>query len=420
MRPTPILTAALLAAAALAAPAQAATVSPAGVRFPQVAVNAGGAMVVAWERRTKDAFAVEARAGAGPRQLGPTRRLAARGYRPCVAIGADGTRAVQWMEYAGDRIQEIRVAVARPGHGFGKAQLLERRRGTLAPAGIAVQSNGRVVAIWQRGSSRLVFALAPRNHGFGAARYLTFTAPSSGETIAVDPRDGAVVLAYGTPLSIAQLTNQQAAVRTLATTSAAFSEQAILSDPAGLAEAQPVVAAGSGGAGVLFTRSGNVRELFLVRRTTTGTWAPPQLVATPTSADGRFAVEPIGTLPADGSALVSLSVVDDPDGSGARSRQTVASIAAPAASFGVPVALTRAGETYAARAIASSGAEAFVATAKAHGPVLLATKRPAAASLGAPATLARDGDGDILLAAGGSHVLAAWQRNDRLVVHTVR
>jgi hypothetical protein len=47
------------------------------------------------------------------------------------------------------------VAVARPGHGFGAAQVLDQRTSNMAPVGVAVQPGGRVVAIWQRGRGQL-------------------------------------------------------------------------------------------------------------------------------------------------------------------------------------------------------------------------------------------------------------------------
>lgn len=419
MRPASIVTASLLACVAFAAPVPAATVSPTGVRFPELAVNAKGATIVAWERRTKGAFTVEVRTGDSPRALGPTLRVAGRAYKPRVAIGADGTRAAMWFEDRGRGVGVVRVAVARPGHGFGKPRLLERRKGMLSPAGVAVQPDGRVVAVWRRGASRIIFALAPRNRGFGANRYVTFSGPTSAESIAVDPRDGAVVLVYGTPLGIAQLTNQQAAARTLPMTSTAFSEPAVLSDAAGLAEASPVVVAGSGGVGVAYTRSAAVRELYLVRRTANGAWALPQLIARPDNAGGRVAASPIATLPTDGSALASWSILDDPFGQGALSRQTVASIAQPGAPFGAPEALTPADETFGARAIASAGAEAFLATAKAHGRLLLAT-RPAGGGALRTRTVTSNGDGDAVLAAAGSRVLLAYQQRDRLRLHVVR
>ena len=419
MRPTSIVTTTLLASLAFAAAAPAAIISPTGIRFPELAVNVKGATIVAWERRTKSAFTFEVRTGDSPSTLGRTIRFAARAYRPKVAIGADGTRAVMWFEDEGARGGVVRIAVARPGHGFGRPRVLERRRGRIGTVGVAVQPTGRVVAIWGRGSSRIAYSLAPRGGAFGAARELTFKSPSSGESIAVDPRDGAVVITYGAPPSIADLANQQAAARTLTTTATAFSEPAALSDPAGLAQASPVAVSGAGEVGVAYSRFADVAELWLVRRTATGAWTAPQRIGSPSYGAGRSVVSPIATLPTDGSALASWSVVYDPAGSGALSSQTVATIAQPGAPFGAPQALTPEDGKYGARAIASAGAEAFLATAEPHGPLLLST-RPAGGGALQTRTVTPNGDGDAVLAAGGSHVLLAFQQRDRLRLHVIR
>jgi hypothetical protein len=424
MRPTPVIPAVLLAAlavAAVAASAQAATVSPAGVRFPQVAVNADGATVVAWERKTKGGFAVEVRTGDAPLELDRTRRLAARGYAPRVAIGADGTRAVQWMQYAGDRIRMIRVAVARPGHGFGKGQVVYRRRANTSPAGVVVQPTGRVVALWEPKPGRLAVALAARGHAFGHSRSLGITGSTADTAIALDPRDGAAVLATATPASATPPTNPQAAVRTLAMTSRAFSAPVILSDPAGLAEAHPVVVSGSGGTGVAYTQTTSGTTLSLFRRNADGSWGARELIASPVFGENVFAVGLLATLPADGSALATWTIDTETGGlGGSISEQTVGSVAAPGAPFGVAQAISPAVALFGATAVAAAGDEAFIATAQAHGPVLLATKLAGARALGVPIALTGDGDGDILLAAGGSHVLAAWQQHDRLRMVAVR
>jgi hypothetical protein len=52
--------------------------------------------------------------------------------------------------------------------------------------------------------------------------------------------------------------------------------------------------------------------------------------------------------------------------------------------------------------------------------VLLATRAPGAGALAAPVALTDHGDGDVLLAVGGAHVLAAYQQGDRLHVEIVR
>lgn len=417
MRLTPIVPATLLAAIALAHAAQAATISPAGVRFPAVAVNPGGATVVAWERATKDGFAVEVRTGDGPRELGRTRRLARVGHNPQVAIGADGTRAVQWLEDAGRGAREVRVAIARPGRGFGKGRLLERRRANMGTVAVAVQPNGRAVAVWERTTQVLGFALAGRNHAFGKARNLTTTGPVSENSIAVDPRDGAVVLAYGTPLSSAPTTNQQAGVRALATTATSFSAPVVVSDPAGLSEAHPQVVTGSGATGVAYAQTGS--RLRLARRKADGTWAPTEVVANPGYPADVFAVGLNATLPADGSALAAWSISTEPGGRGSISKQTASSVAPPSAAFGAPVPMTPANEAYGATAVASAGADALLATAKAHGPVILAMRSAGSRTLGPARLLTSDGDGDVLLAAAGTHVVAAWQQHDRLRIITV-
>ena len=41
------------------------------------------------------------------------------------------------------------------GRGFGRLQVLDRRRANLGPVGVAVQPGGRVVAVWQRQGNRL-------------------------------------------------------------------------------------------------------------------------------------------------------------------------------------------------------------------------------------------------------------------------
>ena len=416
------LGAALLAAITLAAPARAATISPPGVRFPQIAVNAGGTTIVAWERLVHGRFAIEARAGAGPRQLGPVRRLAARGFQPRVAVGADGTRAVQWLEEEAGGIRTIRVAVARPGRGFGRGQVLYRIGKNVSPVGVVVQPDGRVVAVWHPKSAWLAYALAPRDRRFGHPRSLGRTGPVSTDEIALDPRDGAVVLAYGTPLAASPPANQQAAARTLAMTSTAFSAPVVLSDPTGLSESHPAVVTGSGGTGVTWSQTGAtpaVASLRLARRRADGTWSSPEIVTNAVYGEGVFAVDPHATLPVDGSALATWSIATDPYGRGAISKRTAWSIALPSAAFAAPATITPADEIYGSLAVASAGADAFLATAKAHGPVILAKRSAGSAVLGPPRLLTADGDGDVLLAAAGSHVLAAWQQGDRMRILTV-
>ena len=414
---------ATLVALSAAAPAPAAIVSPKGVRSPQVAVNVDGATVVAWERLTKRGVAVEVRSGDGPLELGRTRRIAARGLQPQVAVGADGTMAVMWREPGARGVRSMRVAVARPGRGFGSAQLVDRRRANMAVVGVAVQPGGRVVAIWRRSSRRLTFALARRNHAFGRARNLATIRQAAAGAIAVDPRDGSVTVAYGTPVASSPPTNQQAAVRTLTLTGSGFSAPTVLSQGPGtnrLQEAYPSMASGPAGIGVAYVQVGDPYALNLVRRNGDGSWAQAERIAA--SSFGAADIFPSAlraTLPLDGAGVAAWSL-DEQAPSGTIANQIVASIAGPGAGFGAHQPLTDATGRVAAPAVASAGGEAFVATARTHGPVLLATLADGASAFAAPATLAGSGDGDVLLAAAGAHVLAAYQQGDRLALEVVR
>ncbi|MDX6676649.1 MAG: hypothetical protein QOE31_701 [Solirubrobacteraceae bacterium] len=427
MRPSILTASALtaLAAAALApAPAPAATVSPTRVRAPQLAVNADGATVVAWERLTKRAIAIEARAGDAPLELGHARRLSADGHQPQVAIGSEGTKAVIWFEEGARGMRTVRVAVARPGHNFGKGQIVDRRRANMAVVGVAVQPTGRVVAIWRRSSARLGVALARRNHAFGRPRDFAAIGQPAAGTIPVDPRDGSVIVAYGTPPSSSPPVNQQAAVRTLTLSSGSFSAPALVSlgpGSNGFSEAYPAMASGPAGVAVAYTLVGDPYALNLVRRDGDGSWAAPERIGLANYGEDVFPVGLQATLPADGSAVAAWSIDDQGSGAGsAIGSQTVASIAAPSSAFGPFGALTPAGARFGRPAVASAGNEAFVASAQPHGPVLLATRSAGAAAFAAPVALSAGGDGDVLLAAAGAHVVAAYQRGDRLQVEIVR
>jgi hypothetical protein len=421
MRSLTVLTGAAVAAVAIAAtPAAAATISPSHVRFPQVAVNASGRTAVAWERELHGRFTVEARIGERPGALGPTHTLARLGYRPRVAVGPDGTAAALWSESGPGRDVRIRVAVAAPGHGFGRARTIDQRKNLFFPIAVAVQPGGRVVAIWPRSSGRLTYALGSRGQRFGAARELTTVGSIGPESVAVDPRDGTVVVAYPTPLGLRPPVNSQAGVRTLTATAQAFSEPTVLSATGIMGEAVPTAVAGPGGTGVAFRLSGPPGSVRFARRAADGSFAASQQIAV--AAPGTFAVDVGVALPTDGAAVAAWSIQTDGYEPMGRplGNQTVGSIALPGGLFGAAQALSPLGRRFTAPSVAAAGAEAFVATAVAHGPVLLAVRAPGAATVGAPIVLTRTGDGDVELAAGGSHVLAAFQVDDRLRLTVLR
>jgi hypothetical protein len=387
--------------------------------LPQVAVNVHGRTVVAWERLTNRRFAVEVRIGGAPLKLGAARLLARQGFKPQVAIGNDGTAAVQWQEENSKfNRRSILVAIARPGHGFGAAHVLDgERKANMAPVAVAVQPNGRVVAVWRRSAEQLAYALASRNHGFGAARTIASTNSLHENALAVDPRDGAVVLVAGIPA--APPAGGQAAVRTLTQSATTFSDPAVLA--AGAVQGEPIAMSGPAGAGVAYTVAG-LPALNIARRGLDSSWTTTQRIAIPAYPQNTGARELRATLPADGAAIGAWSVVTESTDPFAQplSSQTVASITTPAAALGAPQALTPAGASFGPPVVVSAGNEAFLATAEKHGRVLLATRATGAGTFQGPTALTTKGDGDVLLAAGGSHVIAAYQQSDRLTLRVVR
>jgi hypothetical protein len=98
----------------------------------------------------------------------------------------------------------------------------------------------------------------------------------------------------------------------------------------------------------------------------------------------------------------------------------VTSVAQPGTPFGGPQALTPAGLTFSPPALVSARGNTFVATARKDGRVLVATHIAGAAAFGHPAALTDKADGDVVLAAGGSHVVAGYQQGDRLRLTVLR
>jgi hypothetical protein len=413
--------------AAAAAPASAATVSPTHVRFPQLAVDGHGRMVVAWQRLTKGRFILEARLGGSPLTLRRAQVLTRNSEGPRAAIGDDGSAAVMWTEIGDHGSRSLRVSVALPGHRFGRAQLLDQRRANIGTVGVAVQPNGRIVAVWRRKGTLLGYALASRGKPFRAAHDLTAFSQLNAPSVALDPRDGAVVVAYATPPSLSPPTNAQAGVRTIKPAQPEFSAPTVLTGVAGSAsgpldEAHPVAVTGPAGTGVAYSITGASGGLYLVRRAADGSWPTRERIGVIGAIPDVFAQNLQATLPTGGSAVAAWSVVTEAPGGlgGVVSSRLVASIAQPGTPFGPPQALTPAGATFSPPALVSARGNTFVATARKDGRVLVATRIAGAAAFGHPAPLTDKGDGDVVLAASGSHVVAGYQQGDRLRLRVLR
>jgi hypothetical protein len=155
---------------------------------------------------------------------------------------------------------------------------------------------------------------------------------------------------------------------------------------------------------------------------TDGSWADVgRIAAAPGPSPDLLGIN--AAVLADGAVLAAWSRVTEPSSSNRQgvSSQAFASLGTPGAGFGHRLAITPASKHFGYPQVAAAGDEGFVAVAESNGGrVLLSTRAPGAASLGAPATVSRAGDGDVLLAAGGRHVLVAYQKKDRLRLEVVR
>lgn len=191
------LTVALILTAAIAAPAEAAVVvSPSHVQSPALAVNASGRTAVAWTRSVGRREFVEARLGTRPTELAPPVRIV-EGSVADLALGADGTAALAMRTRS-----RLLIAIARPGHGFGRPQAFPALAGDVQ---LAVQPDGNVVAIrtvWGpmpevAPHRELLFTSARAGGRFGAFQPLVGEVGIADASLAIDPRDGTALLFYG-------------------------------------------------------------------------------------------------------------------------------------------------------------------------------------------------------------------------------
>ncbi|QEC49529.1 hypothetical protein FSW04_19445 [Baekduia soli] len=194
----------LVAAAVAAAPAEAGVstpkvVSPRGLVVQESAVGAGGGRVAVLMGGLAatvrgSAGSVQARIGPASR-LGHPQRLGTGGTGLRVAVGADGTAVAAWITHARGGPAVLQVAVARAGHGFGRAQAISRA-GSLALGGVGVTPSGRAAVTWRRGVSGtpVLLAVAAPGGAFGAPQPLG-TSRQYAPALAVGP-DGTIVVAW--------------------------------------------------------------------------------------------------------------------------------------------------------------------------------------------------------------------------------
>jgi len=368
-----------------------------------------------------------ARLGLG-RNLGPARRLEDRnaGSRPVttfgsqVAVSPDGGAVAAWVARGREAGRDqLRVAIAPRGHGFGPAQTLARARGrrgyvpTISVTGVAAGAHGRAVVAWSDGPSpvatlRAAVRTGPR--GFGDPQRLgpILRSYASDASFVLSPR-GTVVGAWavGGP----DVGDAAVAAATLRPGASRFVTR-LLSRSAGVGDVSAF--GGPGGAGVGWSddpRRGNGGPVGLrvarVRRD--GTFTTPSSIA---------AVDP-GTrgLEVDGLSLgfplagpvaawqVFLDVSEAGDGAKSQTRIDSAggplrTLSTPGVQSGVPVVGALEKTTIAAW------------SERTPGPAGTTTLRLAASpsrGVWEPARTFDDIDGAVAIAAGARSALVAWQ-----------
>ena len=167
----------------------------------------------------------------GVRGLGAPVRLASGAVDgPEVVVGADGTAVAAWRARPQRGTVALRVAVARPGHNFGRTQTLAQAR-SLASGGVAVTASGRAVVAWRLGASGtpVQVAIASPGQPFGAPQTLGVSRQYAPAVTAAP--DGTVVVAWldtprapqPPPAPRPTVTTARVRARTLATGSSRFS-----------------------------------------------------------------------------------------------------------------------------------------------------------------------------------------------------
>ena len=239
-----------------------------------------------------------ARLGEG-RNLGPARRLedrrSASGTRRVttfggkVAVGADGSAVAAWI--ARDREagrDQLRVAIAPRGRGFGPARTLVRARGRsgyvpyIAVGGVVAGTRGRAVVAWslgEPGKTVMQVAVRTRGRGFGAPQSLGPVGPASATPPALVLAPSGAVAAAWTRRSDERTMARTATLRPGGRRFGA-TRQISGADVAG----NVGVTSGPGGAAVFWSddrrTAGTLIRLRLARLRRDGTLAAPRTIAT--------------------------------------------------------------------------------------------------------------------------------------------
>ncbi len=398
---------AVIALLALAGPAEAGwgeprTVSPRDMLVQQSALAVGGERVgvlMAGIRRTHGVRRWTLLAKLGDR---PLQRLGGSVFAPQIAVGADGTAVAAWA--AGG---SLRVAVARPGHGFGAPQTVATAAGVL-PGGIAVAADGSATVAWRNGdggSAEARVALRAPGGRFGAPRTLGPTAYPP--ELALSPDGQTVVTWLSRPPfpQPGQPPAPESNPRVLAALLGSNRAPSVLAGPPDFLGRPPDATGGPGGV-VVGWQDQAVRRIVRLGRT--GAWEPLAPLSTAPGAPDELGDQVALALPADGELVAAWSVVRtrSPENPTVVSSRVRASVEPFAASQTLSNSAWRAGAPNAA----AVGRRAIVAWSEHDGTrARVRTRVRGGAGWGRTRVLAKhDAVGAVHLAGGGDSAALAW------------
>ena len=275
------------------------------------AIDPAGDWIVAWSGRS----GLEVSRDAGPPQL------LTHGTQPsevALSMAADGSAAIVWVASV---TAALGVATAPAGKPFGAPQT-SRATDVLA-------TNGRVVAIWDRGVTRghgrIYYAIAPEGGRLGAPTALP--APSNAllpqliarPSLGADQR-GDVFLDYITAPQSSPPLNSQLAGAVMPAAASSFGAPSIISGVLGhgsVEDASTLYASslfsGPGGGAATFVFGTPTQWRMSAANTTATGFAPPVTAGTvriPTQSGETMTLDgPAAALPASGGELVAWSAL---------------------------------------------------------------------------------------------------------------
>lgn len=285
-------------AAGVLSPIQTLSACGAHASLPQVAVDANGNAVFVWQRSDGTYLRIQTRVRSSAGTLSSTQTLSAAGQSaeyPQVAVDADGNAVFAWQRWDGahERIQ----ARTRWADGTrGSTQTLSAAGQEAEYPQVDVDPNGHAVFAWEI-SDGTVQRIQARARSADGTRGSTQTLSAPGQNasaahVALDPNGNAVFAWLGSDGTVQRMqTRARSAAGTLSSTQT-------LSDPGKHAFEPRVAVDGSGNAVFLWQRADGIANYVQTRaRSAAGTLSPTQNLgdtATAMPVGAQIAVDPQG------------------------------------------------------------------------------------------------------------------------------